>query len=131
MSTRANVFVDYNGERVQLYHHYDGYPEGVGKMLASFLEIATYTAKERTTKGVKNRFMELLKLDDHFEVEKVGLHGDIEYLYFVKFNENEKDIISFIKIDFTALWKDEDKYLYNLEKLEKGEKELSIELKIK
>lgn len=131
MSTRANIFVDYNGERIQLYHHHDGYVFGLGKMLASYLNIAEYTAPERTTEGVKNQFLELLKIDKGFEVEEIGLHGDIEYLYFVKFIENENDVITYTEIDWHRGGLSEDEYFTRLEKAEKGEQELMLELKVK
>lgn len=130
MSTRANVFVDYNGERVQFYHHWDGYPEGVGNFLANILQVATWIASERTTEGVKNQFLELLKLDKGYELEEIGLHGDIEYLYFVKFIDNEKDVITFTKIDWNRGGLGEREYFSRLAKAEKGEKELNLKLEI-
>lgn len=132
MSTRSNIFVDYNGERIQYYHHHDGYPGGVGKMLASYLNIASYIAPERTVEGVKKQFLELLKLDKGFEVEEIGLQSDIEYLYFVKFDKNGyKDTITFTKIDWERGGLDEIEYFSRLEKAEQGEKELNLELEIK
>lgn len=127
MSTRTNIFVDYEGERIQYYHHYDGYPEGVGKMLASYLDIATYIAPERTTAGVRKQFLELLKLDKGFEREEIGLHGDIEYLYFVKFTDNEKDVITFTKLK----WENKSEQLSKLERAEQGDQELELKLEIK
>lgn len=127
MSTRTNIFVDYEGERIQYYHHHDGYPEGVGKMLASYLDIATYIAPERTTAGVRKQFLELLKLDKGFEREEIGLHGDIEYLYFVKFIDNEKDVITFTKLK----WENKSEQLSKLERAEQGDQELKLKLEIK
>lgn len=127
MSTRTNIFVDYEGERIQYYHHHDGYPEGVGKMLASYLDIATYIAPERTTAGVRKQFLELLKLDKGFEREEIGLHGDIEYLYFVKFIDNEKDVITFTKLK----WENKSEQLSKLERAEQGDQELELKLEIK
>ena len=124
MSTRSNIFVDYNGERIQFYHHCDGYPEGVGKQLASFLEIATYTAKERTTAGVRKQFLELLKTD-RYEPEEIGLHDDIEYLYFVKFIDNARD-----EITFTRTKPFDYEQIDRLEKAERGENTLTLEIKI-
>ena len=95
MSTRCNVIVKdctiQNGVKkenwqVKLYHHHDGYPEGVGKDLTNFIN----------------------KLEDDFYVEDVvngllknekdkgykwcnSLHGDIEYLYTIEMIDWKKE----------------------------------------
>ena len=39
MSTRCNVIIkEYDGNFFQLYHHHDGYPEGVGADLEEYIK---------------------------------------------------------------------------------------------
>ena len=130
MSTRSNIFVDFNGERKQFYHHWDGYVEGVGKDLLVRMEMAItrarnaipYSLKDdsnglRTEKAYKE-FLNLLEEEGSYESEEIGLHGDIEYLYYVKFVSGEKDTVSYTKINWQKL---EDKnYFQNLETAECG-----------
>lgn len=94
MSTRANIFVDYKGKREQFYHHMDGYPEGVGKELLAKLRAALLDAADDIDdKGpeffgmVYKYFRERLCRSAEYEPEEIGLHGDIEYLYFVNLDE--------------------------------------------
>ncbi len=37
MSTRAHIRIKDGDEQIMLYHHHDGYPEGVGRDLKKFL----------------------------------------------------------------------------------------------
>lgn len=130
MSTRSNIFVDFNGERKQFYHHCDGYLKGVGKDLLVRMEMAFARARNaipyplkdvnfglRTERAYKE-FLNLLEEEGSYEPEEIGLHGDIEYLYYVKFVSGEKDTVSYTKINWPKL---EDKnYFQNLETAECG-----------
>lgn len=91
MSTRANIFVDYLGERKQFYHHYDGYPDGVGSELVEYLTKAQEGTTE--TEKVFSNFMKIIKSDELYEEEdEVNIHGDIEYLYYVHIGEDGNSI---------------------------------------
>ena len=139
MSTRSNIFVDFNGERKQFYHHWDGYVEGVGKDLLVHMEMAItrarnaipYSLKDdsnglRTEKAYKE-FLNLLEEEGSYESEEIGLHGDIEYLYYVKFVSGEKDTVSYTKINWQKL---EDKnYFQNLETAECGVHRICLSIK--
>ena len=130
MSTRSNIFVDFNGERKQFYHHWDGYVEGVGKDLLVRMEMAItrardaipYSLKEDTfslrTERAYKEFLNLLEEEGSYEPEEIGLHGDIEYLYYVKFVSGEKDTVSYTKITWQKL--DDKNYRQNLETAECG-----------
>ena len=96
MSTRCNIIIKTRwNKRIYLYHHHDGYPEGVGALLADYLgemkpwqikqnpiEIANhlvkhgipYMGRDWKTGEPKER------VDDEYEIT-TGIHGDIEYLY--------------------------------------------------
>ena len=37
MSTRAHIRIKDGDEQIMLYHHHDGYPDGVGRDLKEFL----------------------------------------------------------------------------------------------
>lgn len=92
MSTRSNILVGEN----QFYHHWDGYPEGVGTDLAYFVanvnagyidnwnsdldKLAEYIRYS----GIPGRLATERGVDHAYEYEpKPGLHGDIEYLYLI------------------------------------------------
>lgn len=91
MSTRCNVLIG----RHQFYHHWDGYPEGVGADLAYFIanvnagylegwsdtidRLAEFVEKH----GVIGRLGSCGGGDRGYEAEQFGLHGDIEFLYIV------------------------------------------------
>ena len=138
MSTRSNIFVDFNGERKQFYHHCDGYLKGVGKDLLVRMEMAIararntipYSIKDdsnglRTEKAYKE-FLNLLEEEGSYESEEIGLHGDIEYLYYVKFVSGEKDTVSYTKIN----WPKEDKnYFQNLATAECGVHRICLSIK--
>ena len=139
MSTRSNIFVDFNGERKQFYHHCDGYFAGVGKDLLVRMEIAiararnaiSYSLKDdisglRTERAYKE-FLGLLEEEGSYEPEEIELHGDIEYLYYVKFVSGEKDVVSYTATDWQKL--DDENYRQGLETAECGEHRISLEIK--
>ena len=90
MSTRCNVIIrEHSGKFFQLYHHHDGYPEGVGTDLEDYIE---QMDNEFLVDGKK--FSDFLcdpKRDDEYEYEGTNIypHGDIEYLYIVDLQKRE------------------------------------------
>ena len=98
MSTRSNVII---GD-VQFYHHWDGYPEGVGADLAYFIanvnagylpawnksigKLAEYVRYN----GIPGRLGSERGADTAYEYEEEqGLHGDIEFLYLIEGTEGD------------------------------------------
>lgn len=83
MSTRCNIIVkDRFNNRIYLYHHHDGYPEGVGADLKKFFE--QYQKWQIQQHGVllANKLVKnTAGLDDGGYEITTGLHEDIEYLY--------------------------------------------------
>lgn len=82
MSTRCNILFKVNGEEwFWLYHHHDGYPEGVGAWLVDYLTRETngFTIWPDTMANdlIKNKAG---LNDDGYELTS-GQHGDIEFLY--------------------------------------------------
>ena len=139
MSTRSNIFVDFNGERKQFYHHWDGYVEGVGQDLLVRMEMAfkrarnaiPFSLKENTfrlrTERTYKEFLNLLEEEGSYEPEEIGLHGDIEYLYYVKFVSGEKDTVSYTKIKWAEI--DDKNYFQNLETAECGVHRICLSIK--
>lgn len=92
MSTRCNIkivqadaegHIDHKCAPIWLYHHHDGYPEGVGRELTKVAEQMFYRACDYA-----NRLMRMdepiysdanTKMNE-FEITR-GQHGDIDYLY--------------------------------------------------
>ena len=89
MSTRATILVTYKaGNTIQLYHHCDGYPEYMGRMLESFCNTSFYLSGD-----VDTNFYNLLKMEKHFENETKGVrHGDIEYCWYVTLSEDGYEV---------------------------------------
>lgn len=86
MSTRCNVIIkndasERNSESIILYHHHDGYPEGVGEELKKVLAQGTFSDKSELSEVLVGDY-------DGYEVED-GLAGDIEYLYTISLNQRQ------------------------------------------
>ena len=84
MSTRCNIIVTgrHNG-RVYLYHHHDGYPEGVGadlkKASEKWFNRNWFSAYSVANDLIKNKAG---LNDDEYELSSV-IAGDIDYLYVI------------------------------------------------
>ena len=78
MATRAHLIIkDKDGDERFIYHHWDGYPEGVGKEVREFLhleEVANIFNAQEFCKAIE-------KWDCSYEFEDTGLHGDEDYIY--------------------------------------------------
>jgi len=93
MSTRCNILFTVNGEKVVwLYHHCDGYPEGVGAWLKNFIESKMDGRRcPLWPDDLANRLVKGIEIqDDGYEITG-GKHGDIEYLYTYAFNYRMAD----------------------------------------
>lgn len=101
MSTRSHILIKENGQEIKLYHHCDGYPEGVGADLKQFLKgFACWNADYIATDLVKGAVQAQritgwkpdgdpihgLTSDDGYEIT-TGVHGDEEYVYVIDCNE--------------------------------------------
>lgn len=78
MSTRSQVKVIFKGKEVILYHHCDGYPEGVGFCLLKIMD----KFKKTNDRMIIN---DMVKKGD-FEIT-FGNHCDIEYYYELNFDK--------------------------------------------
>ena len=101
MSTRCNVIIKSNGKEFILYHHFDGYPEGVGADLKEKLHIFT---KDRSFFNVMDFVNGLIKADEGkgsrgYELTDC-IHGDIEYLYIIDFDIRELETHSIDRFMF-------------------------------
>lgn len=97
MSTRCNILVGHH----QFYHHYDGYPEGVGRDLAYFLSNINSGYLPQYGKDLDGIAMLIRDngipavlgnergRDREYQEEPFGLHGDIEYLYLIDGNRDK------------------------------------------
>lgn len=82
MSTRCNIMIEREGYfPVILYHHHDGYPQGVGYDLHTRLKNIEggWYQQEIANSLVKD-------LNDEYEITSC-VHGDIEYLYVINCKE--------------------------------------------
>lgn len=97
MSTRCHVIVkdqvtSPEEEWTYIYHHHDGYPEGVGKYLKDkFSE--TIGNETGHTQYHKDDIVKMIcEIDDEFEVDD-GLHSDEEYVYIVEITNDRRSVI--------------------------------------
>ena len=85
MSTRCDIIIKDDKTKtvykeLKLYHHHDGYPEGVGKFL---IEEITPELNHPYITGIDiANFLIKHPKDDEFELT-VGEHCDIEYRYII------------------------------------------------
>jgi len=78
MSTRCHVILEKKDcETEFVYHHFDGYPEGVGEELVGLLK--KYNKQHWEPVAIANW---LEKQDDLYEPDD-GIHGDEEYVYVI------------------------------------------------
>ena len=93
MSTRCNIIIkEKDKEPIYVYHHFDGYPEGVGSELKKIL------STEYTNNTISAKEIEQFLYDYDSQYEKTdGIHGDIEYLYILTVVDN--NIINYKCID--------------------------------
>lgn len=86
MSTRATILVKSEkfNESVSIYHHCDGYPEGVGETLKSVLSSLNWHFNYDVF-DIANKILKL-KSDTSFELTS-GQHGDEEYAYLINVDE--------------------------------------------
>ena len=81
MSTRCNILVRGRGRNITLYHHHDGYPEGVGLDLKRRFFEKDWNAYAFANALVKDT-------EDEYEV-CFAIDSDIDYLYIVDFDKRE------------------------------------------
>lgn len=92
MGTRSNVIVITPENKAhQIYHHYDGYPSGVGEELRTIINYIIENTPESNSNSIHENFMYSVFKNDQYEDEYESdldthnrLHGDIEYLYIIK-----------------------------------------------
>lgn len=85
MSTRCNILIKghWTNKTICLYHHHDGYPEGVGEDLRKRVIKFSQECKN-FIKGYALTFINELLNDKEDEYELTfDIHGDIDYLYFL------------------------------------------------
>ena len=76
MGTRAAIIIKESTNEINIYHHCDGYPEGVGQ------ELTDFASNCKVWESVKI-FAEMLnEYDDAYRYTS-DVHGDEEYIYLV------------------------------------------------
>ena len=115
MSTRCHVIVKGSENEPQdqwayIYHHHDGYPEGVGKDLGKAFEekIKSNVLGHKYT--WENVIEIITNIDDEYEVDN-GIHGDEEYLYVVTLERDKEGVcVDCYKILPFSFKRDSDKF---------------------
>ena len=92
MATRSNVVVINNkGDKEFIYHHYDGYPSGVGAELNKMF-------KKNSTFGSVKECADHIKNSDFQYMATECLHADIDYLYTINIDDKT------IKCEYVDNW---------------------------
>ena len=87
MSTRCNLLVESGETKLFIYHHHDGYLEGVGRDLLDRLKKLLASDVGKWARA--HEFVTGLLSDKNEEYEvTVGWHGDIEYSYRIVFGDD-------------------------------------------
>lgn len=88
MSTRANIVVKDSNSEHTVYHHCDGYVAGVGKELKTFID-KDYKPDSRSA----DEFCKQIENWDYsYEYDDCGVHGDVEYIYYVYINSTSIEV---------------------------------------
>jgi len=94
MSTRANIYIRDNYEdrdKEVLYHHCDGYPEGVGRDLIRILRALPSDSEVTLTKQGLAKF--ICDADPLFSITTPFMAGDAEYIYEIDLSKRRVDWI--------------------------------------
>jgi len=97
MSTRSNIIIKAKGCKAILYHHYDGYIEGVGQDLVNKLDKYFNSDNYCYWSDVVNMLVKDKK-DDGYEITR-GIHGDIDYLYTI---DTDEKTIKFQRVNYNV-----------------------------
>lgn len=92
MSTRANIFIrnSYDDrEKEVIYHHCDGYPEGVGRTLSQILRSIPKDVRESLTKLSLAEY--ICEKDSDFQITTPCMAADAEYIYEVCLDKRRVD----------------------------------------
>ena len=95
MGTRCNIIVKAKGKKITLYHHWDGYPEGVGQDLVNKLQKVFDNDYFCHWTHIVNKLVKDRE-DEGYEIT-TGLHGDIEYLYTI---DTDKKTLKFQSVGY-------------------------------
>lgn len=88
MSTRSNIVVKDSDSEHTIYHHSDGYLEGVGAELKEFID----TQYKPDTRTADEFCKQMEGWDDSYEYDDSGIHGDVEYIYYVDIFTNTVEV---------------------------------------
>ena len=98
MSTRCNIIVKKGSDKQYVYHHCDGYINGVGKELKDFLK----TVYKPDFYIIDELILQLALWDNSYKPCD-SIHGDIEYLYTVEIDEDKKSVK--VSVEVLADWR--------------------------
>lgn len=85
MSTRARIAIHSKGEYRHMYHHCDGYPDGVGSELSSILSEYDELLKKTNDQEWKPEYLEdfIVNFDASYRPVEHSVKWDEEYVYII------------------------------------------------
>lgn len=92
MGTRCNVRITYGDNNIWIYRHWDGYLSQTGKDVYDKLQQCTvekHSLGEKANAQKVNivNFINCFLIDNNYELT-TSQHGDIEFLYHIKFSQD-------------------------------------------
>ena len=99
MSTRASILVKENNESCYIYHHHDGYVEGVGQTLINFLQ-----KLPNWSWFMEDIVNQLIKMEDKEFEYTTCIHGDEEYFYTIDCKTKQLSYVTDLNQDPIVLY---------------------------
>ena len=102
MSTRATILIKSKkqNEEVRVYHHSDGYPDGVGSEIKAYLK----NIDRWYVYDIANDLIKGKECDDYYELTPCQ-HGDEDYAYLI--DCDNKTLTCYVVGHDEFEWKDE------------------------
>jgi len=98
MSTRANIIIQDNYDKLYFYRHSDGYPDGTLPTLNQFLE-KVKSGEIRNNTSQAAGWLIVIGHEEYKEYQPdwkvgayeptTGIHGDVEYIYTIDLEKKE------------------------------------------
>lgn len=85
MATRCTIKIIGDNENQYFYHHWDGYPKGVGYDIFNYLNIKDKWDFSEIVKEMNSGYVG----DDPTYEPSEGIHGDENYIYVINCNKKE------------------------------------------
>lgn len=104
MSTRCNIVIEFGDTVLYVYRHHDGYLSGTGRDLVNLLKKEGKTPWKFISSLLGQRYeKQSYESEAHPVYETTNsIHGDIEYLYRIKFPGINTILVGYTECPYTS-----------------------------